>query len=89
MAPFQLTATVTRAAGGGLPPRRSAGVGGLGAPGSEVGAEVLHVLAERAVEQHVSGGVVLGEVGQPAVAEQPVAAGQAEQVALAGGEQRL
>ena len=37
----------------------------------------------------MAGGVVLGEVGQPAVAHQPVAAGQAQGVALAGGEQRF
>ena len=47
------------------------------APGREVGAEVLHVRPERGVEEDVAGAVVLGEVGQAAVAHQPVAAGQA------------
>ena len=88
MAPFQLTETASVPAPAALgDDRRRARR--LPAPRRQVGPEVLHVLAERAVEQHVAGGVELGEVRQPAVADQPVAAGQAEGVALARGEQRF
>ena len=37
----------------------------------------------------MAGGAELGEVRQPPVAQQPVAAGQAQRVALAGGQQRF
>ena len=89
VAPFQLASTVSRPPA----PAGCAAIAGSGrrlrAPRREVGAEVLHVRAERGVEEDVAGGVVLGEVRQPAVAHQPVAARQAQQVALARGEQRL
>ncbi len=74
VAPFQLASTLTPAPRGLRRDGRRRGR--LPAPRGEVGAEVLHVPAERPVEQHVPGGVELGEVRQAAVAEQPVAAGQ-------------